>query len=526
MTVMATAAACSSDDEVQPQQGRVPISLTASVGSEETTRGYQEESLVEDEVVYVWGKEGSGSYDYLKAWTLTADGSNGWKSGYTHKYYPLSGETLTMVALHGNFSYTEGDALPTTISHSVETDQTVAGNYEKSDLLWATESGSNEDATGKSLAFTHKQSKIEIKLSPGEGYSDISSAEVKLRYVLPSITINPRNGELGTASGIATTIKARRTVNNLSDETTPYAIYEAIIPPQAAPVRFLNIKIGDKVATVDAGVTTFESNRRYFYDITITDNYISVAPNISKWGGSDTPESSVSETAVLGDPGVAIENISYSHKGYFIASNNKIYATRSEAIARSGNEPYAVIAFVGKVNYYFDKFLAIACEDAQPQNLNGWVWNSTSSDAYIWAQNHPITINSTTYNTINPLTGYDAVSNNKTVSSQTRTAAATKGWRVPSVTDWRNVFASFCSQASASYGIADGQYNNIEENEGSILKEAIMNATGFNNLHGHYWSSSTNGSNGSWAYMFEHNQWVIGTIVGNSNPKVRLVFAY
>ena len=308
------AGGCSSDDGMQTREGRVPITLTASVGTSATTRGVQEESLIEDEKVYVWGKEGTGDYDYLKAWTLTANGSDGWKSEYTPKYYPLSGETLTMVALHGNFTYTEGTSdLTATISHSVEADQSATNAYEKSDLLWASETGSSTDAANKSFDFTHKLSKIEVKLHPGEGYADISSAEVMLRGVLPTIAITPTDGSLGSASGSATLIKARKTEDHLSD-ATPYALYEVIIPPQDAPTNFLNIKIGDKQATVVADVASFESNKRYVYDITITEFKVNVTSSIASWGydagGSQVNADVSNNKAVeIGRPKLPIEYV-------------------------------------------------------------------------------------------------------------------------------------------------------------------------------------------------------------------------
>ena len=312
------AGGCSSDDGMQTREGRVPITLTASVGTSATTRGVQEELLIEDEKVYVWGKEGTGDYDYLKAWTLTADGSDGWKSGYTPKYYPLSGETLTMVALHGNFTYTEGTSdLTATISHSVEADQSATNAYEKSDLLWASETGSSTDAANKSFDFTHKLSKIEVKLHPGEGYADISSAEVMLRGILPTIAITPSDGTLGSASGSATLIKARKTEDHLSD-ATPYALYEAIIPPQDAPTNFLNIKIGDKLATVAADVASFGSNKRYVYDITITEFKVNVTSSIASWGydagGSQVNADVTNNKAVqIGRPKLPIEYVVGTH---------------------------------------------------------------------------------------------------------------------------------------------------------------------------------------------------------------------
>jgi hypothetical protein len=301
---------CSSDDGLQSGEGRVPITLTASVGTEVTTRGVQETALANGEEVYVWGQEGAGDYGYLKAWTLTANGSGGWQEGYTPQYYPLSGETLTMVALHGNLSYTEGTALPATISHSVEADQSDANAYEKSDLLWATETGSSTNATGKSLVFTHKLSKIEVKLHPGEGYSvsDIASAEVRMRGVLPTITIDPTDGSLGSASGTTILVKARMTENHL-EENTPYALYEAIIPPQAAPTAFLNIKIGDKLATVAADVADFASNKRYVYDITIKEFKVDVTSSIASWGSGVNADVTKDKIVEIGRPKLPIEYV-------------------------------------------------------------------------------------------------------------------------------------------------------------------------------------------------------------------------
>lgn len=267
---------------------------------------------------------------------------------------------------------------------------------------------------------------------------------------------------------------------------------------------------------------------QYNYTITVKDGEIIILTNsVTKWGGSDTPEATNTSTIVPGDSGIPIANISYTHKGYFIASNNKLYATRSDAIACTGNEPYAVVAVVGALDYYFDKFLALACEDAQ-NSQTGWLWPNTTSDAYLWAQNHPITISGVTYNTINPLTTYDAVADDKTTSCSTRSSDATKGWRVPSVTDWRQIFTSFATTGNArGSGIANNQCNSIETNEGKILCNAINEACGNYVLDGHYWTSSalSTNSNQAWMYMFMYNRWQYG-YKASSNPRVRLVFAY
>ena len=109
--------------------------------------------------------------------------------------------------------------------------------------------------------------------------------------------------------------------------------------------------------------------------------------------------------------------------------------------------------------------------------------------------------------------------------SRTRTTGATKGWRVPSVTDWRFVFNAFYSEYSTAGGIVA---NNYKSGEGTALANAINNATGVSLLAGHYWTSSLYSSGCPWFYHFNtevnSGYWGIGNM--SSNPRIRLVFAY
>ena len=290
MTAAALAAvACTPEREAQVKEP-VAIQLTASVSrvpltrgadgrvietDAVTTRGIQDEQLASGETVYVWAQEdGSSSWDYLKGWTLTADGS-GALTG-SAQYYPLDGNGITMNAVHGNFSaaIAEGSAIGS-LTHSVEADQSVSGNYEKSDLLFGTATGSDASSS-ENIPFTHKLSKIEVNLSAGYGYeaSDLESAEVTLNNVLPSVTIDPTDGTIGSATGTTTTITARQTGT----------LYEAVIPPQtiANPDALITVtttatNIGAisprtslaLTSTVPNTVTSFAENTRYVYNVTV-----------------------------------------------------------------------------------------------------------------------------------------------------------------------------------------------------------------------------------------------------------------
>ncbi|WP_081911151.1 fimbrillin family protein [Prevotella sp. FD3004] len=228
--------------------------------SRRATRGLYETAIANGEKVYVWADKGSaGTYAFLKAWTLTSDGSGG-LTGST-KYYPSDGDGLTFRAVHGNFSTApaEGTAIGT-LTHTVLADQSATGNYEKSDLHYGEGSGSYETVGSAPLNFTHKLSKIEVNLTAGIGLipSNVTNVTVKVRNVKPSITINPSTGALGTASGTATTITARHTGNG---------VFEAVIPPQAAPSGVLTITMGNVTVTVPNTVATFAENAKYIYNV-------------------------------------------------------------------------------------------------------------------------------------------------------------------------------------------------------------------------------------------------------------------
>ena len=275
--------ACTSNDE-ERVVAPVSIQLTASVATEtlspgdatawsreawkeltsrRATRGVQDNSLASGQKAYLWADKGSaGTYTYLKAWALTSNGSGG-LTGST-KYYPSDGDGLTFRAMHGNFSTTptEGSTAIGTFTHSVLANQSASGNLELSDLMYGEGSGSYQTVSSAPLNFTHKLSKIEVKLTagPGMGASDMPNVVVKVKNVKPSITINAADGSLGSASGTAITVTARHTGNG---------IFEAVIPPQTAPTGVLTLTYSGVTVTVPNTVATFASNRRYVYNVTV-----------------------------------------------------------------------------------------------------------------------------------------------------------------------------------------------------------------------------------------------------------------
>lgn len=261
VSVVAILAACSANEHSEEQ--RVQINVQCSMN---LTRGIQETTIANNEIVYVWAfeEENAGTTDwisqpYLKAWTLTADGNNGLIGN--KRYYPS--KSLSMVAIHGNFIYSENnDAFPASVSHTIENNQNAIGNYEKSDLLYW--KGQNKTAASNpiNMDFTHKLSKIEISLE-SDYYSDaeLCNAVVRLNNVIPTVTMTLSTGTLESATGSATKITARRVDGNPS--------YEAVIPPQTAPSNFISVLFNGKTITSEVEVGSFSTGEKYVYKIKI-----------------------------------------------------------------------------------------------------------------------------------------------------------------------------------------------------------------------------------------------------------------
>ena len=148
-------------------------------------------------------------------------------------------------------------------------------------------------------------------------------------------------------------------------------------------------------------------------------------------------------------------------KGWYIGSTIADGDSENCAYQFGGSGVNAVIAYVGKLPGYFDNFLAISKHDSKidgtdGREVNGSNWRTYAHVGMVnFADKHPIKIGSTTYNT-NSFDNYndgvyqtlDWVDNSTTTASNTHNGAALKGWRIPTVTDWRYIFYGLCGSPS------------------------------------------------------------------------------
>ena len=304
-------AACNNDNMPENEAGQsTEIRLTS--GIEVMSRAYipkQDEQIANGEKVYIWADE-IGTPDktpYFHAWELTADGSGSFASvtDADKKYFPESGNGIDLYAIHGNSPEIETDMIdfPTSgITHNIETDQTVDGNFEKSDLLYASHQDIERTKSAIPVKFYHMLSKVQIAIRPGAGLtlSDLDGATVSVLNTKTEVWFTPSKvadlsdatvrGNMVIASGEEKEISVPAvSVDNTEENFTSADNYgEAIIAPQtlAASAQFIKVTLAGRnpLYYVLNAEKTFESGKRYIYHITVNLTELDVESSIEGWG--------------------------------------------------------------------------------------------------------------------------------------------------------------------------------------------------------------------------------------------------
>ena len=326
------AGACAPDQPVQT--GRQPIRLTSAISP---TRGVQDSQIATGQTVYVWAQEGSdwGTPDgFIQGWELTA-GSGGAltpSNGLTYYYPP---QPLSLIVLHGNFSFADGQTpFPGIVSHSVLSDQSTAGNLEKSDLLHCRLDDVSASASPVGVAFAHKLSKIEITLSSSlYSAAELDAMTVTLNNVLPTVDLVLSSGAVGVAHGSTIAVHPRKTATAAANSGS--AVFEAVIPAQPRPADFITVRLDGGVVNVDAQVSEFEANTRYPYDLDLV--YLDVRLN---------PLWYVAEYNVNYDGSSTYSWASTLDEGYYFSWNDaqKAFTTAGNAAAAT---PASISGYYG-----------------------------------------------------------------------------------------------------------------------------------------------------------------------------------
>lgn len=213
--------------------------------------------------------------------------------------------------------------------------------------------------------------------------------------------------------------------------------------------------------------------------------------------------------------------VSLATVGDVVGANGKFYTDKNAAMA-DDNKTEAIIAYVGGVENYFSRFLAIAQDDVDAQYHK---WSQAPAAVGTFAANHPITLGKEFNTNAGGDSSYDQVANNPNTASNTHTGAAPKGWRLPSVTDWRYIFQGMCKDAPSAtnpVGIGNSAYYGYAKD----LAEAINHSSEWDVEDDFYWTSSEYGNEAASAWCYEFNHSGMSKMSKSTGGFVRAVFAY
>lgn len=340
--------ACSNNEDEAP----VEIKLASSLTIQPLTRSASEYAytqnayLADNQVLYAWVDENDpavgSTFTSILGWQLTASSNNGTLTGTT-QYYPASGKSVDVYAVHGTLAttlsgystITSGGAYPThteandnldKVRFKVNTDQKSAGGYESSDLLYIKKNCVRQ-TSAHNLALAHQFSKIEVLLVAGDGITGVSDRENLLKTATVKIlntkleadatfsksaanlTITPA-GDAPAEANSYNAITARATGQSNDDgnyitiaSNTPtqeegLLFAEAIIVPQEISdnTTFIQVELTDggvlraKIPNGTDGKTTFTQGTKYIYKVTVSLTELKVQGTIASWAGGTTVE--------------------------------------------------------------------------------------------------------------------------------------------------------------------------------------------------------------------------------------------
>lgn len=278
-------ASCSGQDDEPGKTGPVPIRLATNVNVQSTRAQAQDIQLTSGQTVYVWAKHTGTDDDYLRAWSLTADGSGNLNptTSTDLRYYPADGTNVDLYALHGNITdpatittsttpnatssddATDGTGLPAVVTHTIKSSQESAANYSTSDLFAVKvknvgprlnpNQGNNYYAT---LPFQHQLARLEVAivnfndLLP-EDIESITLCGVKTQTTFYMPDASSANGYIGAVGTTAESPTADIVMHPIDDDApTRITAAECIIPQQelTAPT-LIHIKLKQNIASTE-----------------------------------------------------------------------------------------------------------------------------------------------------------------------------------------------------------------------------------------------------------------------------------
>ena len=278
-------AACTHLEEIPTgttTEPQVPVSLTYSTVDAIESKAAQnlnEGTFDSGESVKVRiSNTGAGEWtDY----TFTTGSAGAMTAPNPAPYYPAGAQNIDIVAYYPATAGT---------TFTVAADQTADASYKASDLMFASVTNQAKQAEAVNLAFSHKMAKLCVNITAGQGVGSITS--VSILNVKPTVTFYQATGEVGAASGDATTIAMS---NNGA----------AVIPAQTIDGGLLSIVTDKGTATYSVASKAFAAGQLNTLNITVNLRAVGTTTAITGW----TSEGTVTVNPVQGTtngPGGAV----------------------------------------------------------------------------------------------------------------------------------------------------------------------------------------------------------------------------
>ena len=268
MTVLAMAA-CSNDDEqvFTPAEGEIQLQMVHPAQSRATDTAFENTDEIgvyvtaADAKLQLGGNVVNNEKFVYNGTSWTSPRKVYWNTGNhnIYAYYPYS-ETVNDVEDY---------------QFSVQTDQSTAEGYTKSDFLWASVSDQAATNSAVQMQFAHKLSCVNVVLEKGESYEGEipASAEVYLYSTVPNALIS-----LTTGDACKDSYGATASIRCFQESATKY---RAIVVPQNLTSRrpIVEVVIGN-VSYLMEGTISYKPGMRHTLTVTLEQDPEQIKINI------------------------------------------------------------------------------------------------------------------------------------------------------------------------------------------------------------------------------------------------------
>lgn len=142
------------------------------------------------------------------------------------------------LSYYAYYPYNASVTDPMSIKDTISSDQTAG--FSKNDMLSARNTEAGAGATNISLNFVHAMAMVQVSLM--EGTTNDTNATVTLQSILPSMSVNAKDGSVTAATGAPIGVVMKKAAETLT--------YRAVVPEQI-------ITAGSKLLTIVADGKTF-----------------------------------------------------------------------------------------------------------------------------------------------------------------------------------------------------------------------------------------------------------------------------